>query len=218
MGETELRRKEKMLEKKEGRLMSLENAEIKESEKLLGDMKALFLQEAEYLSNPGFSLASKCQHGSKMIEQQNSLLSKISDDSKIISRLADKSNRIFREEEIDASLISRAKQNNPALAADAHRLLEATKLESVIEKLSFLIEYDIGLFREDQKLRNKMYLSFMKSNILKATEADFIHTIFQMLLKDSKHLNEILRYLVGEENVEKYAIMIEEKFDEDLKL
>lgn len=217
MSETGLRKKEKALEKKEGRLMGLENAQIKESEKLLQDLKVLFLQEAEYLSNPGFSLASKCQHGSKMIEQQNALLKRINEDSKIIYRMADKSNKIFREEEIDAYLISRTKPKQSLWAADAKRLLEATELESVIEKLSFLIGYDTEMLMEDQNLRNKMYLSSMNSQVLKLTEADLIRTLFGMLLKDSKHINEVLRYTLGEASVEKYAIIIEVKLDEDMK-
>ena len=152
-----------------------------------------------------------------MIEQQNALLKRINQDAKIIYRLADKSNRIFREEEIDAYLISRTDPKKSLWVEDAHRLLEATKLESVIEKLSFLIGYDTEMLMEDQNLRNKMYLSSMNSQVLKPTEADLIRTLFGMLLKDSKHINEVLRYTLGEASVEKYAIIIEVKLDEDMK-
>jgi hypothetical protein len=88
----------------------------------------------------------------------------------------------------------------------ASKMLEAKKAESIIEKLNFLVTYDLEMLIQDQNLRKILYSKAIKADI---DQEDFMQSQYAKLVKDCRYLNDVLKYALGEDNLEKYALRIE---------
>jgi len=212
--EKSLNEKEAELEREEDRLSLKKKKGISESKELLEKLKSLFFKEAEILASHALAWDKKCSQCIAIIEQQNAILRRIKDDNQIISSLAEKSEKVFQKEQVDAYLQSRAHPTSAFWVDDARKLLEAKRFESGIEKLHFLMSFDLVMLIEGQDLRKTLY---EKAAHAELDQPGFIKDQYAKLLKDSNYLNEIIRYTLGEENLENYAIFLENMVSQDLK-
>jgi hypothetical protein len=198
--------KEKSLGVREGELAQKESAGISESVSLLQRLKQLFVKEAELMANPKLDLKSKCTQCLGAVEEQNAILKKLKGNSDLLFRMADESAKIFKKEEIDSYIASRSSLNNALQTMGASKMLEAKKAESIIEKLNFLVTYDLEMLIQDQNLRKILYSKAIKADI---DQEDFMQSQYAKLVKDCRYLNDVLKYALGEDNLEKYALRIE---------
>ncbi|MBW2990978.1 hypothetical protein KY348_04705 [Candidatus Woesearchaeota archaeon] len=216
MSEKKLERAEKKIENKEEDISVKESENIEEIERLIKKLKLLFYKEAELLSHKDMAWKDKCEMCVKLVDEEDSVLKKVKDDANLISKLATNAAKLFKKEELDAYLLSRVRPEIDLGLTDAEKLYEARKLESEIERINFLIVYDLEVLLKDQGFRKKLYVKNIRIGS-DMSRQDSVKSQYQRLVKSSRYLNEMFKYVLGEENLKKYVIMIESDIHTELE-
>jgi hypothetical protein len=209
--------KQEVLKEEKKQLYEQESAEIKQDEQFLAKLKVLFFKEAEAIADKNLSWEKKCRGGIKLVDEQNIILRKIRSNTSILFKLTEKSEKVIDEEETDLFLKRHTSQEGAAIAGITTELNKAKNMSSLLEKMNFLVLYDLDMLLQDQILRKQLYEKSVKELNADTSKQDFIKNQYTRLLKSCRYLNEILKYVLGEENLSKYEIFIEEKMQRSFK-
>jgi hypothetical protein len=70
---------------------------------------------------------------------------------------------------------------------------------------------------QDQILRKQLYEKSVKELNADTSKQDFLKNQYSRLIKACRYLNEMLKYVLGEENLSKYEIFIGETLQKRFK-
>jgi hypothetical protein len=209
--------KEETLKEEKKEIYEQESAEIKQDEQFLAKLKVLFFREAEVIADNSLSWEKKCKECLKLVEEQNTILRKVKSDTSMLFKLTEKSEKVIDEEETELFLKRHTSQEGAAIAGITTELNKAKNMSALLEKMNFLVLYDLDMLLQDQILRKQLYAKSVKELSADTSKQDFIKNQYSRLIKACRYLNEILKYVLGEENLSKYEIFVEEKMQKSFK-
>jgi len=210
--------KEDALKQEQKELYEQESAGIKQDEQFLAKLKVLFFKEAEAIADKNLSWEKKCRACIKLVDEQNIILRKIRSNTSILFKLTEKSEKVIDEEETELFLKRHTSQEGAAIAGITTELNKAKNMSALLEKMNFLVLYDLDMLLQDQMLRKQLYEKSVKELSADTSKQDFIKNQYSRLIKACRYLNEMLKYVLGEKNLSKYEIFIEEKMQRSFKI
>lgn len=208
--------KEESLKKEEKQLFEKESEEIRQSEQLLAKLKVLFFKEAEVIADKSLAWEKKCKDCFNLADEQNTILRKVRNDTSILFKLTERSEKVLNEEEEEAFL-KRHSGTESSVTGITTEFNKAKNTGALLEKMNFLVLYDLDMLLQDQILRRQLYDKAITGLGAETSKKDFLRNQYIRLLKACKYLNEILKFVVGEENLSKYEIFMEEKMQKIFK-
>jgi hypothetical protein len=209
--------KQETLKEEKKQLYEQESAEIKQDEQFLAKLKILFFKEAEVIADKNLSWEKKCRGGIKLVDEQNAILRKLRSDTGMLFKLTERSEKVIDEEETELFLKRHTSQEGAAVAGITTELNKAKNMSSLLEKMNFLVLYDLDMLLQDQILRKQLYEKSVKELNADTSKQDFLKNQYSRLIKACRYLNEMLKYVLGEENLSKYEIFIGETLQKRFK-
>jgi hypothetical protein len=209
--------KEANLKKEEKQLFEKESEEIRQSEQLLAKLRVLFFKEAEVIADNSLAWEKKCKDCFSLADEQNTILRKVRNDTSILFKLTERSEKVLSEEEEEAFLKRHSGLDNSFVTGITTEFNKAKNTGALMEKMNFLVLYDLDMLLQDQILRRQLYDKAITGLGAETSKKDFLKNQYIRLLKACKYLNEILKFVVGEENLSKYEIFMEEKMQKIFK-
>lgn len=210
------------LRKEEKEIITQQSAGIKQDEQFLTRLKALFFKEAEIIADKALPWEKKCKECIKLVDEQNTILRKVRSNTGLLFKLAEKSEKVLNEEseELFLSRYSRHEGDHatgiPGSGVESE-INKAKNTSSLIEKMNFLVLYDLDMLLQDQVLRRDAYEKAIKGLSAETSKKDFLRNQYDKLLRACRYLNEMLKYVLGEANLSKYEIFIEEKIQKSFR-
>jgi hypothetical protein len=135
----------------------------------------------------------------------------------MLFKLTEKSEKVLNEHETEVFIKRHIGQESVPFEGIPADFKEARNTGALLEKMNFLVLYDMDMLLQDQILRKDLYEKAVTGLGADTSKKDFLKNQYVRLLKACKYLNDILKFVVGEENLSKYEIFIEQKMQKSFQ-